>query len=283
MSLGPKTTFNPQRLEAVGTKMKATSTLAVTDTKCTTKTRHPGFFDLPKELRDEIYGLVMDLKDSGNPEEYPEEHIRSSLTDDPCEDYRTLTQVSRRVREESSDVYWSCSEQCFVYTTYAVAYTPKLIQAHISSGCGLRFPSASGPKWDQAHINDLAAWFSTYGKLAASRVRHLGIWLSTCGAEVKIDLAQSRAEIWFGYLVPTWSNEQVEKVKAFALSILSPNGQTKMTFERFVTLYNTLIAVEQKESGSLKRSEMGTSDSLTRAKIAAEKDAWITELLNIEK
>lgn len=71
-------------------------------------------------------------------------------------------------------------------------------------------------------------------------------------------------------------------MKAFALAVLKPDGQVKMTFERFVTLGSALEAVGCSLYWYSPSRCQGVMDSLALALMEQQLDDNITELLNIE-
>lgn len=139
-------------------------------------------------------------------------------------------------------------------------------------GCG---------RWDQVDLTDfevLETWFKTYGKLAVSRVRHLLIYVYSLPAEIKLDLTQFQAQIRFRKFVPSSLDEKKEMIKALALAFLSPDGQTKMTLQRFATLCKVLAAIDRKLRYCSK-----LADEPFHATIVEQAGSEIAEMLNDKK
>lgn len=280
-ALNPRAkTFVPNTLPPSYNVTEKNNSCASNEPKNLDARHHVGFLDIPKELRDQIYSLAIG-DDSRTP----------CLVHKPCEAYRSLSQVSRLVRSESADVYWSGPEREF----FAAECDYSVDWAFVSRMQSLRSPSAFsrpyvfglpgfmlGGSMSLNKYDKLTAWKDAYGKLAAQRIRRLHVCGGSMFASVKLDLVQSSAQWtcnphrqqWFG-------TGMLEKVNMLAFAILSPEGQIKVTAERFATFCHILAAIER-ETSDMTRILSDAHPSY-RENIIKHKDAMINELLTLER
>ena len=143
--------------------------------------------------------MVQDDADSGRDAE---------LISRPIPTTRALTQVSRVVRAEVADIYWSRTK--IHYSTHSLIKN-KTHEDH----CGFfRFQS----------------WLSTWDMLAVPHVRLLYIELSFHSGRLDIQLkkyARPSINVWTGN-----GFGAEEGLKAFVTAVLFPDDCTKMTPER---------------------------------------------------
>lgn len=223
--------------------------------------RNIGFIDLPRELRDKIYSLAIGDQD-----------LWINILQSPCETYRDLSQVSRLVRTESADVYWSCPERCFFYED--ARNVLEFQRTH-------SLPRSFGLEWYHDDLTRFAGWFNAFGKLAVHRLRRLQIHLGEELVTLELDLAQPLAQLRYMNLEALCGVEGIEKAKEFALAVLSPDGHARVTFERVERLRDTLHAITRETVKY--RCTVGRwispSDEMTRK----QTEAAIMELLRVEK
>lgn len=227
----------------------------------TSNHRNIGFTDLPRELRDKIYSLAIGDQD-----------LWINMLQSPCETYRDLSQVSRLVRAESADVYWSCPQRCFFYED---------ARNVLESQRTYSLPRSFGLEWYQDDLTRFEQWFDAYGKLAVHRLRRLQIHLGQELVTLDLDLAQSLAQLRYLNLEALCGTEGMEKAKEFALAVLAPDGQARVTRESFETLRDTLFAVTR-ETVKYRHCVgrwITPGDETTRK----QTESAILELLRVEK
>lgn len=189
--------------------------------------------DLPRELRDEIVWLA--IQDDIDPTEYTE------LVSRPGPTITALTRVSRSVRVEAADIYWSRTK--FTYSTHDLAQV-----------------DAAAPDWSRKQLNykphkslrdetlsdhrggyKLTSWLSTWGRLVVPRVSRLKLLLSFRAGGLDIQLgkhANPRIHAW------THNDSGAEDyVKTFVTAELFPNRHSMITPERFGKVCETLCEV----------------------------------------
>lgn len=259
MFLGSPNISLAHECQSIDEHMDASSTHTDTDIRSAIERRRLGFADLPRELRDDILRLTLAGMD-----------LNTDLTDRPCATYRALAQVSRLVRVESADIYWSCPQRSFLYSTPFSTCRPKQISVcRMLPEPVIKFESSHATWWSVNDFDKLEAWYDAYGKLALHRIRHLSIWIRPCARRLNLDLARHQVQMKLQHPDQAWGCE--EKMEAFALSVLLPDGQITMTFERLMTLCSALAGVGLAKFGFM---------DLTPKK---HNDAAITELLSIER
>lgn len=154
---------------------------------------------LPRELRDQIFWLA--VRDEADPARDTELVSRTSPT------IRALTQVSRSVRAEAADIYWSRTK--FHYSTHNSIRN----ETHGNNSGHCR----------------LISWLSTWGTLAVPHVRRLKLMLSFHSGGLDIRLRE--------YTIPSidvWTGNGFgaeESLKAFIAAVLFPNDHSTMISE----------------------------------------------------
>lgn len=250
------------------TAQKNNSRSASNELKKSTDRRHVGFLDLPKELRDQIYSLAFGDEDTTKP-----------MPEVPCEAYRKLSQVSRVVRADSADFYWS---SCRPYLCFDV-YRERYIDFDYASRTWpwRYFEGVLDRRYDLDESHAFKTWFDTYGKLAVHRIRWLNIHLISEYASIQLNLSQPSAQLSSCVFVRKSCGPEVfRKVEEFALAVLSLDGQAKVTPERFVTLYNTLAAIPLE---ARLVTQMGRGISSDPEIMREQKRAVIMDLLRLER
>ena len=243
--------------------METSSAHNDTVTQSVTNRHHLSFTDLPRELRDEIIRLILVGED-----------LKADLTDRPCATYRALAQVTRLVREESADIYWSCSQRSFWYSTPFSTFPPE--QTYLSGKTYIplllpqpvtKFETLHATWWSVYDFDELEAWYNAYGKLALHRVRHLRIRIRPCARHLDVDLVRPQIQMKLQTPHQAWGCE--DKIEAFALAVLVTDGQIRLTLERFTTLCSALASVGLAKFGFM---DLAPKD---------HEDTAITELLSI--
>ena len=167
--------------------------------------------DLPRELRDKIFRLAV--------QEDVDPTRDADLVSRPGPTIRALTQVSRSVRVEAPDVYWSRTK--FHYSAHDLVRDPP----H-ENHCG-RFK--------------LTSWLNTWGRLAVPHVRRLKLTLSFDSGGLDIQLnrhARPSTNVW------TRKGSGAEKyVEVIVTAELFPNGSSTMTPERLGKVCKILCEV----------------------------------------
>lgn len=245
---------------------------AVVDTQNASNGRHPGFTDLPRELRDKIYAWAFVSKHMD---------MYTDLVDQSCREHMGLFQVSRAVRSEFLDVYWS--RMIPTYQSDWLSSKPAL-ECHNhqtqdsdthDSGLTRVFRSQSN-RWD---LDELQAWFSIYGKIVGYRIRRLAITLHPGAGFIDLNLQPHLADKPYEHYISRSEHEQ--ELTAFGRAVLVPDGQLKITFERFVTLCDALTAFGLVLCET--RQMMRDSPISSHERIREQRDAELMQILSIER
>lgn len=239
----------------------------------TKKNHRRGFADLPRELRDEIYIYAFRRAD-----------IDNDLTDRPCKIYRSLAQVSRTVRSESADIYWS--QRIPVYECEWLSTPPRSPFEYEHDKVEVDKPAfAFCPVYrtlsNREDLRELEAWYNSYGRLALHRIRELSFIVPGVYGDVEFGLQAP-----FKLPYPFHGKEGGlgafdEELRAFAVAILVPDGRRKLTLERFVTLCDVLTIVGYELAKFIKAQKRPPCLS-SRARMEIQEDK-ILALLSIDR
>jgi hypothetical protein len=156
--------------------------------------------DLPRELRDEIFQLA--VQDDIDPTR------EADLLSRPGPTIRALTQVSRSIRVEAADIYWSRTN--FHYSAH------DLVQ--------------NSTHEDDRGRYKLTSWLSTWGRLAVPHIRRLKLTLSFDSGGLDIQLRNHARPS-----INAWAHEgsgAEEYLKIIVTAELFPGRHRTMTPER---------------------------------------------------
>jgi hypothetical protein len=208
-----------------GNKRRASSHVTTHDPR--------SLMDLPRELRDEIFQLA--VQDDIDPTK------DADLVSRPGPTIRALTQVSRSVRIEAADIYWSQTK--FHYSTHNLVR----VKAADIYRSRTMFPySAHDLVQNPSHEDycsryKLTSWLSTWGRLAVPHLQRLKLNLSYDSGGLDIQLskhANPSINVW------THDGPGVEEsVKTIVTAELFPNGHSTMTPERLRKVCEILCEV----------------------------------------
>jgi hypothetical protein len=167
--------------------------------------------DLPRELRDEIFRLA--LQDDIDPTR------NADLVSRPGPTIRALTQVSRSVRVEAADIYWSRTK--FHYNAHDLV--------------------RNSTYEDDRGRYKLTSWLSTWGRLAVPHIRRLKLTLSFDSGGLDIQLNRLAKPC-----INAWAHEgsgAEEHLKTIVTAELFPDRHRTMTPERLGKVCEILCEV----------------------------------------
>ena len=219
-----------------------------TTLQLTTNNPH-SLLGLPRELRDEIFWLaIQDNVDSARDAE---------LISRPNPTIRALTQVSRDVRVEAADVYWSRTK--FHHSTHNLI--------------------ANGTHGDERGRYKLRSWLSTWGTLAVPRIRLLRLTLSfhSGGLDIRLSKhARPSIDVWTGN-----GFGAEESLEAFVAAVLLTDGHSTMTPESLGTVCEVLYEVGRVISNT--EGYFLENGCVDRAERMEQSRAEVAELLDVNR
>jgi hypothetical protein len=167
--------------------------------------------DLPRELRDEIFQLA--VQDDVDPRR------DADLASRPGPTIKVLTQVSRSVRVEAADIYWSRAN--YNYSAHDLLRDETLD--------------------DYRSRYKLTSWLSTWGRLAVPQIRRLKLDLSIHSGGIDIQLSRPASPSFTAW---THNDSRAEDyLKVIVTAELFPNRHSTLTPERLEKVCGTLREV----------------------------------------
>ena len=186
----------------------------------TTTHNSRSLMDLPRELRDEILRLA--VQDDVDPTR------DTDLVSRPGPTIRALTHVSRSVRVEAADIYWSRTK--FHYSAHDLVRVKAAVtdwsgtKSHYSTHDLVR---NSTHETQHCGRYKLTSWLNTWGRLAVPHIQRLKLNLSFDSGGLDIQLSKHASpsiNVW------THDGSGVEEyLKIIVTAELFPDGYSTMT------------------------------------------------------